>query len=178
MKGPRIPPPIDVRDANTPPMLQMKETTEAYLGQDVNKVRRKHERTPSATAQDKVGTASLFTGIILYSPPPGGCLLTSQHNPTHDSPLSQGTPSHYSSSTRGPHHSSSSAKEKHPPLPTSANLEELDIKRARAIGTASGRSVEQGVVEALFIVSQRSLLNPSSHQEVSSLIKKSHQEVS
>ena len=33
MNVPRIPPPLDVRDAGTPPTLQMKETIEAYLGQ-------------------------------------------------------------------------------------------------------------------------------------------------
>ena len=45
----------------------MKETTKAYLDQDVNKVRRKHEKTPSGIAQDKVGSAPLYTGIIPYT---------------------------------------------------------------------------------------------------------------
>ena len=64
--------------------------------------------------------------------PPGERLLTSQRRPKHYSLFSQGTPSHYSSSTKGPHHSSSSVKKKHPPFPTSANLGELATKRARA----------------------------------------------
>ena len=34
MKGPKMPPPILVRDAGTPPTLQMKDTTKAYLGQN------------------------------------------------------------------------------------------------------------------------------------------------
>ena len=83
------------------------------------------------------------------SPPPGGQLLSSQHSPMHDSHFGQGTPSHYSSSTRGPHHSLSSVKKKHPPFPTSANQGEPATKRARAMGLSSGGAAERGVVETM-----------------------------
>ena len=79
------------------------------------------------------------------SPPSGGRLLTSLHSHTHDSLFSQGTPSHHNSSTRGPHHSSSSVKKKHPPFPTSANMEEPATNRAT--GMFSGGDAVQGVVE-------------------------------
>ena len=80
---------------------------------------------------------------------PGGRLLTSQRSPMHDSLLSQGTLTHYISSTRGPHHSSSSVKKKHQLFPTSANLGELAIMRARVSGTLAGGAAEQGVMETL-----------------------------
>ena len=77
------------------------------------------------------------------SPPPGGRHLTSQHIPTHDSHIGQGTPSHYSSSTRGPHQSPPRVRKKHASFPTSAT------KRARATGSSSGGAAEQGVAKTL-----------------------------
>ena len=54
--------------SSKPPTLQRKDITKAYLGQNINKVRCKHERTESGTAQENIGTAPLSEGIITYTP--------------------------------------------------------------------------------------------------------------